>query len=143
MSESHVLSGLVAKRSELSGLIHHYQSEIDRISSDLRHIDASIKILSPEFDLRTVRPKEHRKRNTYFKNGECQRLVLDILREGAAAMTSREISESIAKIKRIDTETEIVEQFRRNALGALKKLEKNGLVIRHDSEGMTSTWELG
>ncbi|MDR4513639.1 hypothetical protein [Nitrosomonas sp.] len=143
MSESHVLSGLVAKRSELSGLIHHYQSEIDRISGDLRHIDASIKIFSPEFDLRTVRPKEHRKRNIYFKNGECQRLILDILRDSASELTSRAIAESIAKIKRIDPETEIIEQFRRNALGALKKLEKKGLVIRHDSDGMASAWELG
>ena len=80
MAESHVVSGLVAKRSEMAGLIQHYQSEIARVSGDLRHLDATIKLFAPEFDLRTVRAKEHRERNQYFRQGERPRMVLDILR---------------------------------------------------------------
>jgi hypothetical protein len=46
MSESHVVSGLVAKRSELAGLIDHHQKEIDRLTGDLVHLDAAIKLFS-------------------------------------------------------------------------------------------------
>jgi hypothetical protein len=54
MAESHVVSGLVAKRSELAGLVQHYQSEISRLTGDLHHLDAAIKLFAPEFDLRTL-----------------------------------------------------------------------------------------
>ena len=70
MAESHVISGLVAKRSELAGLIEHHQKAIDRIAADLSHVDATIKLFSPQTDLRTLRPKEYRERNRYFKPRE-------------------------------------------------------------------------
>lgn len=63
MAESHVVSGLVAKKSELAGLMQHYQAEISRIGFDLKHLDATIKLFDPDFDLRTVRSKEYRERN--------------------------------------------------------------------------------
>ena len=61
MSESHVVSGLVAKRSELAGLIDHHQKEIDRLTGDLVHLDAAIKLFSPEFDLGTIKRKQYRR----------------------------------------------------------------------------------
>jgi len=47
MAESHVVSGLVAKRSEVSGLISHYQHEIARLQGDMQHLDATIKLVIP------------------------------------------------------------------------------------------------
>lgn len=76
MAESHVVSGLVSKRSELSGLIEHYMQEIKRMDADLHHLDATIRMFNPGYDLRTIRVKQHRKKNFYFKQGECARLVL-------------------------------------------------------------------
>lgn len=86
MSESHVISALVAKRSELSGLVEHYMQEIKRMDADLHHIDASIKLFDPDYDLRTIKIKQHRKVNLYFKHGESARLVLDVLREVGGVM---------------------------------------------------------
>jgi hypothetical protein len=91
MAESHIISGLVSKRSELAGLAQHYQAEINRISGDIKHIDATIKLFDPEFDLRTVRAKEHRERNQSFNKGECQRTILDILRESKALIPGKQL----------------------------------------------------
>lgn len=44
MAESNVVSGLVAKRTELATLIAHHQREVTRIGDDLRHVDATIKL---------------------------------------------------------------------------------------------------
>ena len=59
MSESHVVSGLLERRAEMGGLIEHHQKEMSRLAGDLQHLDATIKLFSPDFDLRTVRGKAH------------------------------------------------------------------------------------
>ena len=71
MSESHVVSGLVEKRSELAGQIQHHQTLIQRLAADLGPLDATIKLFAPEIDLRTVRARAHRERDQYFVVGEC------------------------------------------------------------------------
>ncbi|MDD2661638.1 MAG: hypothetical protein PHY54_18460 [Methylococcales bacterium] len=142
MAESHVVSGLVAKRSKLAGLVQHYQTEISRITGDLSHIDATIKLFAPEFDLRTVRTKEHRERNQYFKLGECQRMTLDILREADSALTSRQIAADMLRRKALELSAEKIELFQKSSLAVLKRLEDKGLVRQGDTKGVSHTWEI-
>jgi hypothetical protein len=80
MAELHVVSALAAKRGEIAELIEHHKKTIAQLSGDLSHVAATLKLFAPELDLRTLRPKEHRERNRYFQPGECQRMVLDIVR---------------------------------------------------------------
>lgn len=49
MAETHVVSGLAAKRSELTGQIEHYHTLIKRLTADVTHIDAALKIFAPDF----------------------------------------------------------------------------------------------
>ncbi|QFY44579.1 hypothetical protein F6R98_19710 [Candidatus Methylospira mobilis] len=142
MAESHVISGLVAKRSEMAGLIQHYQAEISRISTDLNHIDATIKLFSPEFDLRTVRAKAHRERSHSFTHGERPRLILDILRESVDGLTSGEIAEAMLRLKGVESNANRIEQFQRCALSALNKLEAKGLVAPSETEGAARIWKI-
>jgi len=142
MAESHIITGLVAKRSELAGLAKHYQTEISRITGDLNHIDATIKLFSPEFDLRTVRTKEHRKRNQYFKSGECPRMTLDILRESSEALTSRQIAEDMLRRKGLEPSVERIDQLQKSALNVLKRLEDKGLVMQDTQKGISHTWKI-
>jgi hypothetical protein len=57
MAESLVVSGLVSKRSEVAGQIISYQAEITRLQESLSHLDGSIKLFAPEYDLRTIKSK--------------------------------------------------------------------------------------
>ena len=60
MAESHVISGLAAKRSEVAGYILKYEQQIAELRCDLAHLDATIKLFDPEFNLRGIRAKEIR-----------------------------------------------------------------------------------
>jgi hypothetical protein len=51
MAESHVVSGLVDKRSELVGQIEKLQDEIASIRALMDCIDGSIKLFEPDYDL--------------------------------------------------------------------------------------------
>jgi len=140
MSESHVVSALVTKRSEMLGILKQHQSEIDKILCEISHIDATIKLFAPELDLRSIRAKKRVAQNKYFRPGECPRLILDILRKSECSMTSRGISEAMLQAKGIESHAEMIDQMQRSALGALKILESKGLVTREVPEGMARTW---
>ena len=142
MAESHVVSGLVAKRSEMSGLILHHKTEIQRLVGDLSHIDATIKLFAPEFDLRTVRAKEHRERNHYFRPGERPRMVLDILREYQGVMTTRQIAEAIILRKGLESSAGVVEQLQKNVLQVVKDQEGKGTLVQGEPDGVARTWRI-
>jgi hypothetical protein len=66
MAESHVVAALISKRAELAGLIEHQQKEMGRLADDLAHLDATLRLFSPEIDLRTIRAKVHTGCGTAF-----------------------------------------------------------------------------
>lgn len=143
MAESHVVSGLVAKRSELAGLIDHHRKEIDRLADDLTHVDAAIKIFDPEYDLRTVPIRLLRKRNQLFKVGESARRVLDALREIGTPMTCRAMAESIALKKVWDLKQIDIEMVMKNLNGVLRRMEKAGTIRESGfAEDRAILWEI-
>lgn len=97
MSQSHVVSGLLTKRSELLSLLEHYTVEVDRLDTELKHIDATIKLFAPETDLRTLPPKRFFEVNRIFKQGESNRLVLEVLRGAGGTLNTQEMAQHIAK----------------------------------------------
>lgn len=129
MAESHVVSGLVAKRSELSGLAQHYQSEIKRIAADLEHIDGAIKLFAPDFDLRTVKAVAVRKLNPWFGHGETPRMILDELRIANAPLSTRQIGENmIAKTGKTVSASQEWNGVLKLILVSLRILETKGQV---------------
>jgi hypothetical protein len=63
MAESHVVSGLLAKRSELVGQIEKLQDEIARVRALMYCIDGSIKLFDPDYDLRAIAGKRTNRTN--------------------------------------------------------------------------------
>lgn len=145
MAEPHVISGLVAKRSELAGLIEHYMQEIKRMGADLKHLDAAIQLFDPDYNLRTIRTKQYRRKNAHFKPGECARLVLDTLREAGPVLATDVVALAIIEKKGLDSaDAEQVKFVKRAAVTALRHLTNRGLV--KDSglapDGITLRWTL-
>lgn len=145
MSESHVVSGLVAKRSELSGQIEYCMQEIKRMAADLRHLDAAIKLFDPAYDLRTIRVRQHRKRNVYFKQGECARLVLVVLREAGSVMSTEAVALAVLKKKGLSAANkDAVTFFKKAAITALRN-QANRNVLKSTGfapDGITLLWTL-
>jgi len=132
MAESHVVAALITKRAELAGLIEHHRKEMGRLADDLAHLDATLKLFSPEIDLRTIRIKAHRVRNRFFRPGDCQRMVFDIFREAqGAALTAR---------RGLEATTVMIEQMRKNAIGVLRRLQRSGTLVLAGRDGHGATW---
>ena len=141
MAETHVVSGLLAKRSEMAGLIEHHRKEMARLTDSINHISATIKLFAPQFDLRTARIKAHRTRNQFFRLGECQRLVLEIFRDAnGASLSSRHIAEALLERKGLDAELLI--QMQKNALSVVHRLVKTGVIQACDGDGRGQLWRL-
>ena len=102
MAESHLISVLTKKRAELLGQIESHQKEIQRISETLLHVDHTIKLFSPEFDLRSVKSKRTNQRNPYFGRSELQSLVLTCLREASKPLSYKDILAQVLEIKGMD-----------------------------------------
>ncbi|MDD5273817.1 MAG: hypothetical protein PHU14_14005, partial [Methylovulum sp.] len=81
MAETHVISALVAKRSELAGQVAHHKKEAARLSEDVKLLDATIRLFEPDYKTEAISPKRYQEKNAFFKHGEGGRTVLDILRE--------------------------------------------------------------
>ena len=131
MTESHVVSGLVAKRAEIVGQIEAFKSEIARLQGAVSFLDGSIKLFAPEYDLRTIKGKRTNQRNQYLEHGEGQRITLDILRAGGNALCSREIANQIVARKGIEADTHVIAQIQKNVLVVLHRLKERNAVMSY------------
>jgi len=137
MGEPHIVSTLRNKRSELSGQIDHLERQIGQHRAALIHVDAVIRLYAPEIVPETDIPaKRVRDRNTWFRTGECVRLVCDLLRDApeptlTSAITSgvmerKGLPEGDARIRELVQQCILGSMSR--ALGLFERTVKNGRV---------------
>lgn len=140
MAETHVVSGLVEKRSELAGLVAHHQQEIGRLEVDLQHLDAAIKLFAPEYDLRGIKRKQYRRYSRLFKQGECYRLCLDALREVGGTATTITLAERLMTAKGIAADQQ--KTVNDSVNNSLRYAEQSGVIRRAGKDGTSILWTL-
>lgn len=128
MAQTHVISALVTKRAELDGQIASRLAEIDNLKQAVKRIDRTIKVFSPEFDLRTIKATRTNTRNPLFAHGEIQRMVLNHMRCAVDTVIGREIADEILKMKGIEVNAKVAAQTQKNVLTVLRRLERKGTV---------------
>ena len=142
MGQTHIVSGLVTKRAEIDGQIIARLTEIKDLKQVLHHIDRTIKVFSPEFDLRTIRATRTNTRNALFQHGEAQRLVLGVMREHGEAMTSRQIADAIIDSKDFEALSSTITQVQKDVSNILRRLERKGVVVLSDSNDGILHWRI-
>jgi hypothetical protein len=135
MPESHVVSGLVAKRPELAGHIEPFKAGLVRLQGAVAHPDCTIKLFAPEYDLRTIKSKRTNSRNQYFLPSEAQRTTLEAVRESGCGMGGRGLVEALLERKGIQATATVTAQVQKNTIGILRRLEKRGVVVMSTDEG--------
>ena len=140
MGTSFVISGLLTKHSELLTQLEHHASEVDRLDCELRHLAATIKLFSPETDLRSLPPKRFVETNKIFRQGESYRVVLEVLREAGGTLNTQQVAQRIADKKGLEADK--VKNVRDTILDTLKRAEKRGVVRQNGKEGMAILWML-
>lgn len=122
MSMSHVVSGLVKKKSTLLGEADHIKAQLKAIEQDIGALDRSILLFDPEFDTRSVRTTKHKPIDRLFKHGELTATVLDVLKAAGSPLRDIEVAE------RISEKLEVGQDISANVRGSLYALHNKGAV---------------
>lgn len=142
MAESHVISGLVAKCSELSGELEYHQNKIKQIGHDVAVLESAIKIIDPDYDLRTIKAKQRRVKNNFFAHGEGNTLLMDLFRESKGRISTSQIIERAAQKKGYDLASIDRKAFTASLFTTIKRLQAKGVVNEVDRVNNVIVWEL-
>ena len=142
MAESHVISGLVSKRAEVAGHINSCHAELKRLQEALSHLDGSIKLFSPQFDLRTLKARRTQKSNGHFVKSEAQRMMLDALRVAAKPLNSLEITATLLNAKGIEPTGTAAARVRENVFTVMRRLEARQIVRECNGGAGVKTWAI-
>jgi hypothetical protein len=143
MAESQVVSGLVAKRGELVGQVEHYRRELHRLADELGHLDATIRLFDPNYDLGAVAVGKRGGRHQWFGPGECQRLVLEALRDAVEPLSGRALARALVARKELEDNRDVLAAVQKTALAVLRRLVAKGVVRSQALADGTRGWERG
>jgi hypothetical protein len=141
MAESHIVSGLVAKRGELAGEAQHCRRELQRLADELGHLDATIRLFDPDYELGGIRPRKRRRGHRWFGPGECQRLVLEVLRDAAGPLSDQGVVVAVATRKGLQDRPEALSVLQKTTVAVLRRLAGKGAARALGLAGGVRVWE--
>ena len=111
MTHSPLMYGLIKLHRKLEG-------EIRRSKKNVAHVRAVIEIVSPGFDVSTIRPKKQYKHNPWFQRGEIFLEALAVLREAETPISQTEIVRQMLTKRGVTNPTQADLRDMRNAIHA-------------------------
>lgn len=133
------LAGLIEKRAQLAGMLKHHRAEIRKVTCDLDHIDAAIRLFDPNADVsRIIRyPTKHR-----AQKGEASRFVLQTLRKASEPLTSLDLVKLQARERGLKADDQTIVVMRKRVGATLSALKRKGVVRAIPTDGPYKGWEL-
>lgn len=98
----HVVTALIAKRAELAGQIENAQTEVVRLTVELDHIEASLRIFKPDLDIDGIAPRPVPPAHHAFR-GEVSRILLESLRAADRPLSTTELTERVMRERGLNT----------------------------------------
>lgn len=111
MTHSPLMHGLIKLHRRLEG-------ELQRHKKNVAHVRAVIEIVSPGFDVSSIRPKKPYKSNPWFDRGEIFPAALAVLREAEAPLSQTEIVKRMLAKRGVGSPTKPDLRDMRNAIHA-------------------------
>lgn len=139
------VAGLLAKHAELSALRDRYKAEIKKLTVDIDHLDAAIRLFDPNADNYAI--KEYVTKHRAEK-GSVKRFVLNAFREAKAPLTSRQITELWATDRGLSADEATLNTLRKRIGACIKTCVQQGLIVEtgwttnHDANGPYKLWQL-
>ena len=134
----HALKTLTQLHAELAGKLSANLRETKRLRLAIFQVEAVMKMLSPEFNIRLIAPKRRNVGNPWFKRGTLARAVIDTLRKATGPMTADDICKALLTGK-TPAATRKQENNLQAAILAALRARKGGAVI---AEGFPQRWQL-
>ncbi len=141
MANEHVLSGLIAKRSELAGRIETMQREMRELVAAIGHIDASIRLFDPNAEIEDIKPKLPPRFQAY--KGEIKRLLLNALRKSEKPLPLSDLTLIVAGGRGVDPgDRPFMRVLSRRVGACLRNMQKKKLVKSSRPHGSLMLWEV-
>jgi hypothetical protein len=127
--------------AELGGKIKENRRETKRLAADMKHVEAVLKMLRPDFNLGSIAPRRRNKQASPYKRGEVFRAVLNALRESSEPLTSRAISELL--LRKAGIAEPSLKQIR-DMVGSVHTSLRNhqGNIVERVGDGMPAKWRV-
>ena len=122
MAEPDIISALRDKRTELAGVVKRLEQQLAQHRVNLAHVDATMLLFEPGIAADTLAANQQRARNDWFRQGECLRLIYDVLRGAPHPLPTREVAERVMTAKGIqDDGGRTRELIQKTVLGSLNR----------------------
>lgn len=122
MAESHVITGLKARRASIAAELDELERKRRQLLTNLRHVDGALKVVGFEGDPEAVPGK--RVYRSMFRRGQLRRFVYAAERKHGAAISHRAIASIILKEMEWAEEPELLKKIAekvRNARSAIRR----------------------
>ncbi len=133
------VSGLVAKHKELFKLREQYRKEIKRLTADIDHIEACIRLFDPKANVSAMREHVTKPKS---RRGHVKQFVLSTLREASSPMTSHEITELWAQNGGLQADEETLTEIRKRISVCIANCATQGLIERDGQNGAYGPYKL-
>jgi hypothetical protein len=140
MNHKPALYALERLHAELGGRILANRKEATRLTQDMRHVEAVLKLIEPSFDVRRIAVRRRNRQNPWFKKGEMFRHAIDILKHADEPITAREITEAMLRAQGFEPDRKAV----RSLFGGVQASLRNhdGKTVERVGDGMPARWVL-
>jgi hypothetical protein len=139
----YVVTGLVKRRSELTGEIERTHERLRKMVADLENLDATIRMFAPDMQIEAIKPKAFRPPEDWSKRGEMTRVILSILRQAAEPLTTRDIALQMLIERALDKSDQRLLRLMTKRVGvALREQRSRGAVQSEQGPGQYMLWEI-
>ncbi len=134
------IAGLQAKRKELVKLRAALEADVRKVTCDLDHIDACIRLFDPTADTAAAIKRYATKHRA--KKGQMRRFVLDQLKAAAGPITSRDIAEAWVQDRGLRADDGTVITIRKRVGACLASLRDSGVIEALGTKHEHKIWGL-
>lgn len=134
------IAGLQAKRKQLVKLRAALEADVRKVTCDLDHIDACIRLFDPTADTAAAIKRYATKHRA--KKGQMRRFVLDQLKEASGPVTSRDIAEAWVQDRGLKADDSTVVLITKRVGSVLTTLRQKGVIRNTGHRENHNLWEL-
>jgi len=127
MERPNTISGLQAKRRQLVKLRKDLERDARKVTCDLDHIDACIRLFDPAADTAASIQRYATKHRA--RKGQMRRFVLDRLKDATVPLTSLDIAEVWIADRGLKTDHGTKVMIRRRVGSCLTTLQAQGVIV--------------
>lgn len=139
MERPNTIAGLTAKHRELTKLRAMLEAELRKVTCDLDHVDACIRLFDPA---NTAAARKRYATKHRAKKGALKRFVLAMLKDASAPVTSRDITQAWIADRGLKADDETFVLLRKRVGACVTALKADGLVAEVPLPGDYKGWRL-